>query len=278
MRIKTLMRCSSGIVEARESLAAAAMRLASDPGGCLVVMDGGRLAGVLTPADARAAGPSTVPCLAVHEMPALTSRLTVADAMRRDPVIVPPDATSADVARALRTRGHRTAVVADGVEVMGVVTTTDLLGSLVERLEQETPPRLSRLLVAVSLVASTSRRCRSRTPLDLALGIARRHRATLTLLHVMRGLSLRVAEGLPAGVDADVQRWRLAEVRAALIRRVPPEDRSVVRVDVRAGDVVEGVLNGAATAGAELIVMGGRPGASLVRETMRRAPCPVLAA
>jgi len=67
-------------------------------------------------------------------------------------------------------------------------------------------------------------------------------------------------------------------VRAALIRRVPPEDRSVVRVDVRAGDVVEGVLNGAATTGAELIVMGGRPGASLVRETMRRAPCPVLAA
>src|SRR5207247_7205215 len=138
-------------------LAAATVRLASDPGGCLVVVDGGRLAGVLTPADARAAGPSTVPCLAVHEMPALTSRLTVADAMRRDPVIVPPDATSANVAHALRTRGHRTAVVADGVEVMGVVTTTDLLGSLVERLEQETPARLSRLLVAVRLAASPDR-------------------------------------------------------------------------------------------------------------------------
>ena len=278
MRIKMLMRCTSGTVEARESLAAASMRLASDSGGCLVVTDGGRLAGVLTPADARAAGPSTVPSLAVHEWPAFTSRLTVADAMRRDPVVVPPDATPGDAARALRTRGHRAAIVVDGSEVVGVVTATDLLGALVQRLERETPPRLSRLLVAVSLAASTSRRCRSRTPLDLALGIARRHRATLTLLHVMRGLSLRVAEGLPAGVDADVQRWRLAEVRAALIRRVPPEDRSVVRVDVRAGDVVEGVLNGAATTGAELIVMGGRPGASLVRETMRRAPCPVLAA
>src|SRR5207245_10378122 len=113
-------------------------------------------------------------------------------------------------------------------------------------LGRETPPRLSRLLVAVSLAASTSRRCRSRTPLDLALGIARRHRATLTLLHVMRGLSLRVAEGLPAGVDADVQRWRLAEVRAALVSRVLPAARSMVRVDVRAGDIVEGVLGGAA--------------------------------
>jgi len=270
MRIKMLMRCTSGTVEARESLAAASMRLASDSGGCLVVTDGGRLAGVLTPADARAAGPSTVPSLAVHEWPAFTSRLTVADAMRRDPVVVPPDATPGDAAHAMRTRGHRAAVVVDGSEVVGVVTTTDLLGTLVQRLERATPPRL--------LAASTSRRCRSRTALDLALGIARRHRATLTLLHVMRGLSLRVAEGLPSGVDADVQRWRLAEVRAALIRRVPPEDRSVVRVEVRAGDVVEGVLNGAATTGAELIVMGGRPGASLVRETMRRAPCPVLAA
>src|SRR5256886_4990223 len=83
MRIKMLMRCTSGTVEARESLAAASMRLASDSGGCLVVTDGGRLAGVLTPADARAASPSTVPSLAVHEWPAFTSRLTVADAMRR---------------------------------------------------------------------------------------------------------------------------------------------------------------------------------------------------
>ncbi len=277
MRIKTLMRCSSGIVEARESLAAAAMRLASDPGGCLVVMDGGRLAGVLTPADARAAGPSTVPCLAVHELPAFTSGLTVADAMRRDPVIVPPDATSSDVAHALRTRGHRAAVVADRVEVMGVVTTTDLLGALVERLEQETPPRLSRLLVAVSLAASPGRRRSMHTALDVALDITRRHGAMLTLLHVMRGLSRRVAEGLPAGVEADVQRWRLAEARAALARLVPREDRSTTRVDVRAGDVVEGVLNSAATTGAELIVMGGRPGAAVVRETIRRAPCPVLA-
>ena len=277
MRMKMLMRCSSGTVEARESLDAASMRLASDPGGCVVVTDGGRLAGVLTHADARAAGPSTVPSLAVHELPALTSRLTVADAMRRDPVVVPSDATPADAARALRTRGHRAAIVVEGSEVVGVVTATDLLGALVQRLERETPPRLSRLLVAVSLAAAPSRRS-SRTALDLALGIARRHRATLTLLHVMRGLSLRVAEGLPAGVDADVQRWRLAQARAALVRRVPPEDRSMVRVDVRAGDIVEGVLGGAASTGAELIVMGGRPGASLVREMMRRAPCPVLAA
>jgi len=167
--------------------------------------------------------------------------------------------------------------VADSVEVMGVVTTTDLLGSLVERLEQETPPRLSRLLVAVSLAASPGRRRSMHTALDVALDITRRHGAMLTLLHVMRGLSRRVAEGLPAGVEADVQRWRLAEARAALARLVPREDRSTTRVDVRAGDVVEGVLNSAATTGAELIVMGGRPGAAVVRETIRRAPCPVLA-
>ena len=145
MRIKMMMRNASGIAEARESLTAATMRLALDPSGCLVVMDGGRLAGVLTPADARAAGPSTVPSLAVHELPAFTSRLTVADAMRRGPVIVPPDATAADVAHALRTRGHRAAIVADGSDVVGVVTTNDLLGALVDRLERETPPRLSRL-------------------------------------------------------------------------------------------------------------------------------------
>src|SRR5437867_12864042 len=114
MRIKMMMRSASGVAEVRESLTAATMRLASDPSGCLVVMDGGRLAGVLTAADARAAGPSTVPSLAVHELPAFTSRLTVADAMRRGPVIAPPDATAADAAHPLRTRGHRAAIATGG--------------------------------------------------------------------------------------------------------------------------------------------------------------------
>src|SRR5437773_10834635 len=114
MRIKMLMGCTSGTVEAGESLAAASMRLASDSGGCLVVTDGGRLAGVLTPADARAAGPSTVPSLAVHEWPAVTSRLTVALAMRRDPLAVPPDATPWAPARPSRTRGPRPAAAVAG--------------------------------------------------------------------------------------------------------------------------------------------------------------------
>src|SRR5207247_11260444 len=111
MRTKMLMRCTSGTVEARESLAAASMRLASDSGGCLVVTDGGRLAGVLTPADARAAGPSTVPSLAVHEWPAFTSRLMVADVMRRGSVLVPPDATAADVRTAIYTARHNSGLV-----------------------------------------------------------------------------------------------------------------------------------------------------------------------
>src|SRR5437773_11650323 len=108
------LRYRSEYVADREILAAASMRLASDSGGCLVVTDGGLLAGLQTPADARAAGPSTVPSLAVHEWPAFTSRLTVADAMRRESVVVPPDATPGDAAHALRTRGHRAAVVVDG--------------------------------------------------------------------------------------------------------------------------------------------------------------------
>jgi len=277
MPIKTLMRSPSGVVEATESLAIATRRLASEPDGCLLVRNRGRVVGVLTMADVRAAGPSTIPTLAAYESPSLTAHLTVADALRGEGVVVPLNAAAADVARALRTRQQRVALVADGADVVGVVTTEDLLSALTERLERDSPPRLARLLVAVSPSPTVGGGRGTRTVLDIGLEIGRRHGATVTLLHVMRRLSPRIAEGLPVGGDSDVQRWRLAGARASLARLVPTGIETTVRTAVRAGEVVDAVLAVAAETLADLIVMGGRRGSALVRETICRARCPVLA-
>ena len=273
MQVKTWMRACAGVVDMRESLAGAALRLTRNAGACLLVRDGARVVGLLTEADVRRAGPSIVPALAVHELPGATSLLTVAEAMRGEPVRVSPTAAATDVARQLRARGAHAALVAEGVDIMGVVTTTDLLGVLVERLERDTPSSLTRVLVGVRLPPSTGRRGDVRGPLGVAADIAQEHGATLTVLHVMCRLSFRVAEGLPAGVEADLHRWRLTEARAALGRLIPSEARLIVK----SGDVVRGLLDAAAVSGADLIVLGGRPGSSIMRETMRQAPCPVLA-
>lgn len=271
MPIKTLMRQAAAVVAPTDPLADAAQRLASNPGRCLVAVDAGRIVGVLTGADVRAAAPSTVAVLAAHEWPFLVARLTVADAMRAAPIVVAPESDAADVARALRTRGHRAAIVADGGDVVGVVTVDDLLGALVEALERTAPPGLTRLVAGLSL--RTSRR----GALDLAVGLARRHRAEVTLIHAIPSLSQRVVEGLPAGLDADLQRSRLAQARAALASLVPCH-LDGVRTEVRAGDVVAALVETAAATGAELLIVGGRSDSALVRETIRRAPCPVLAA
>jgi CBS domain-containing protein/nucleotide-binding universal stress UspA family protein len=275
MQIKSLMRDAGAVVAPTERLAVAASRLASDPERCLVVVERGRVAGVLTEADVRAAGASTLATLAAHEWPFLLDRLTVADAMRGEPIVAAPGSDAASVARALRARDQRAAVVTDGGEVVGVVSVADLLGALVERLER-TPAGLTRLIVGNATLAARDEG-RPHAALDVALDIARRHGAALTLVHVIPWLSRRVAEGLPAGVEADLHRWRLTRALAALWRLVP-DDVPGVCVEVKAGAVAAALVESAAATDAELIVLGWHPGSAVVRETMRRAPCPVLAA
>jgi CBS domain-containing protein/nucleotide-binding universal stress UspA family protein len=273
MQVKMWMRALAGAVDIRESLAAAAMRLAPNTGTCLIVRNRGRVVGLLTESDVRKAGPSILPALAAHELPMAASHLTVGQAMCDDPVRVGPDAAAPDVARQLRARGAHAALVVDGEEVVGVVTTADLLGVLAERLERHTPGGLTHVLVGVKLPRSTPPSRDISAALGVAAEIAHDHGATLTVLHVMRRRSFRVLEGLPAGVEADVHRWRLNDARAVLARLVPPD----ARVMVKSGDVIHGLLDAAATGGADLLVMGGRPTSSTVRAAMRHAPCPVLA-
>src|SRR5919106_1801863 len=198
-------------------------------------------------------GPSTLPALAVHEHPSLTARLTAGDAVRGEVVILPIDASPGDAATALLPTGERAAVVTEGGDAVGVVTIDDLIGALTERLEREAAPGITRILIAVSLSAPARRRP---STLDTGLALARRHRATTTLLHVMPAVWRRVAAGLPAGVEADVNRWRLTAARQALAALAPSDAPMPVRVEVRAGHIVEGVLTAAAEAHADLIVVG----------------------
>ena len=92
----------------------------------LPVVSDGRLVGIITWGDLRAAQPSAATTLSVYEARALLDKVTVAACMTRDPLTVAPDASVREAARLIL--DHKVSglpVVADG-GVVGVITESDL--------------------------------------------------------------------------------------------------------------------------------------------------------
>jgi len=97
----------------------------------LPVVEHGRLIGIITWGDLRAAQPSIATTLTVYEWRALLERATVAECMTRDPMTIAPDATVLDAARTMLERKiGGLPVVADG-RLVGVITESDLFRLLI---------------------------------------------------------------------------------------------------------------------------------------------------
>jgi CBS domain-containing protein len=70
----------------------------------LPVVEGGRLIGIVTWGDLRAAGPSAATTLSVYEWRALLEQATVAECMTRDPIAIAPEAPVLDAAQRMLDR------------------------------------------------------------------------------------------------------------------------------------------------------------------------------
>jgi CBS domain-containing protein len=103
----------------------------------LPVLDDGRLVGMISTLDLAELGASPVqdgPVLAQHF---LDSRLSVEQLMCRDVISIPDSGTVREAARLLSAGGFHSLPVVDAERrVVGIVTTTDLVGCLLD-----TPPR-----------------------------------------------------------------------------------------------------------------------------------------
>jgi nucleotide-binding universal stress UspA family protein len=214
------------------------------------------------------------------KMPSLLGRLTVGEVMTRDVPAVAPDTGVEAAARLARTRQVHSLSVREGGELAGIVKRAQLLGALIELLEDQAPTTFGHLLVPTDFGRPAAR------VVCAAMELARRQRARVTLLHVLPRL-WRVA--LMGGVPPDtrVQRWgdRREECLARL-RALAFQGGEVghIACQVGAGDPAVEIVKVSARVEADLIVMGtrGRRGlARLVRGSVaaaviRRAPCPVL--
>lgn len=109
----------------------------------LPVVQDGRLVGIITRGDLRAAQPSEA-TLSVYEWRALLDKVTVAEAMTRDPATIDPEAPALDAAELMLSRKISGMPVMSGGHVVGVITESDLFRLLIAELtgvDQADPTR-----------------------------------------------------------------------------------------------------------------------------------------
>ena len=131
MRVKDLMSGppitiapDTPVLEARRVMQTRAVRH-------LLVLEHGRLVGIVTDRDIRLNMPSPATTLSVGEINYLLARLTVREVMTTSVIVVEPDRSAQDAATLLVTEKIGALPVVDGERLVGIVTETDFLRAFV---------------------------------------------------------------------------------------------------------------------------------------------------
>jgi acetoin utilization protein AcuB len=98
----------------------------------LVVVEDGRVAGIVTDRDIRLNLPSPATSLSVWEINFLLARLTVGNVMTSTVLVVEPDRPIAEAARIMIDHKIGALPVLDGEHLLGILTETDLLRAFVD--------------------------------------------------------------------------------------------------------------------------------------------------
>ena len=101
----------------------------------LLVVDDGRLQGIVTDRDIRLNMASPATSLSVWELNHLLARLTVDQVMTRSVIAIDPERDAREAARILIDHKIGALPVLDGERLLGILTETDLLRAFVESAE-----------------------------------------------------------------------------------------------------------------------------------------------
>jgi acetoin utilization protein AcuB len=132
-QIRYLMTPSPQSVGAEQPVAEAARRMRAHHIRHLPVLRGGKLEGIVSERD----------IALVLALPLDPDKLTVEEAMSPAPYAVSPDTDIAEVVKRMGEEKLGSVVVVDGDKVVGIVTTTDCLALLWERLSKVEKPDLA---------------------------------------------------------------------------------------------------------------------------------------
>jgi acetoin utilization protein AcuB len=103
------------------------------------VVDGKKVIGVITDGDIRENSASPASTLSVHELNYLLSEMKAGDIMTRNPVTVSPETPVEEAAKILNEKGIGCLPVVSNDELVGIITTSDMLNVLLEVMGVGTP-------------------------------------------------------------------------------------------------------------------------------------------
>jgi CBS domain-containing protein/nucleotide-binding universal stress UspA family protein len=272
MQVKTLMKMRVVTIPADATLGQAREVMAVERVPALPVVRGAGLVGMFTDRDARRVAPSTVPALARYEWPLWLDRIPVADAMTREVVAIPPNASVSEAARLLASMDIGALPVVDGDALVGLISSSDVMAVLLDTVEQRSTG-FGRILVPTDLDVLAGH------AVSTGVSLAERHGAALTLLHVLgRGVRFRAsAEGVPSDLLAQIAARRMEEAAIALRRQAPAVASIPIDVEVATGSPAAAIIRVAARIEADLIVIEASGRRRLAEAVICDAPCPVLA-
>lgn len=126
MQVKEILRVKGGAlfsIRPQDALAAAVERMAESDVGSLVVLDGGRLVGMLTFREVMQV---------LKRQGGKLDGLTVSDVMVLDPVTVPQEMEANELRRLMIDKHSRYLPVIDGEQLLGVISFLDVAKAVLE--------------------------------------------------------------------------------------------------------------------------------------------------
>jgi len=100
----------------------------------LLVVDDGRVVGIVTRGDIREAQPPDASQLTLYELNYQTTTITIEKIMTRDPIKVAPDAPIAEAARLMLEYKIGGLPVCDGAKLVGIITDSDLFRMILHQM------------------------------------------------------------------------------------------------------------------------------------------------
>ena len=132
-KISDVMTASPQCAQAQDSLQQVAQQMEQGDFGSMPVMDGGRLAGVVTDRDIAIRGVAQ----------GCSPEQSVAEVMTADPVCVSPDCDLQEAAQLMQDKQIRRLYVTDQDRLVGVAALADVVGAAGDRLSGETIEKIS---------------------------------------------------------------------------------------------------------------------------------------
>jgi adenylylsulfate kinase len=127
MRVRDLMTAKPITVDPETPMLEARQRMVEERIRHLIVTEDGRIVGIVTDRDIRLNLPSPATSLSVWEVNYLLARLTVRDVMTRAVIMVDPARPAAEAARIMLTHKISALPVAEGDQLVGIVTESDFV-------------------------------------------------------------------------------------------------------------------------------------------------------